>query len=74
MTPTEKKAIEIYKRFHEIKNLNNYEAKQCFVICVDEIIKSRPSLPILLDNGSLGNDIELSTEFWQEVKQHIENL
>ena len=46
---------------------------QCAIICVDEIIKSSPSLPILSDAGNYVNDIEESTEYWQEVKQILEN-
>jgi len=41
---------------------------------VDEIINASPSLPILGDNGTYGEDIELSTNYCQEVKQEIEKL
>ena len=47
--------------------------KKCALIAVDEIINSSPSLPIISDVGSFVNDIEESTEFWQEVKQILEN-
>jgi hypothetical protein len=49
-------------------------AKQCALIAVDEIINSSPSLPILGDSGSYGEDIELSKIYWIEVKQEIEKL
>jgi hypothetical protein len=49
-------------------------AKQCALIAVDEIISSSPSLPILGDGGTYGEDIELSNKYWQEVKQEIEKL
>jgi hypothetical protein len=50
------------------------DAKQCALIAVDEIINSSPSLPILGDSGSYGEDIELSKIYWQEVKQEIEKI
>ena len=46
-------------------------AIQCTLICVDEIIASSPSLPILSDNDSFGSDIEKSTEWWKEVREEI---
>ena len=49
-------------------------SKQCALIAVDEIINSSPSLPILGDGGTYGEDIELSNKYWQEVKQEIEKL
>lgn len=41
---------------------------------VDEIINSSPSLPILGDGGTFSEDIELSTIYWQAVKQLLINL
>ena len=55
------------------KNWRLRNAINCAIICVDEILKSSPSLPILSDAGNLVNDIEESTEYWQEVKQILEN-
>ena len=78
MIPKEK-AIELVKKmFHNLnvkidQNRIN-EAKQCAIIAVDEIINSSPSLPILGDGGTFGEDIELSLVYWQEVKQEIEKL
>jgi hypothetical protein len=51
-----------------------YNSKQCALIAVDEIISSSPSLPILGDGGTYGEDIELSNKYWQEVKKEIEKL
>ncbi len=48
--------------------------KSLALIAVDEIINSNPSLPILGDGGTYGEDIELSTKYWQDVKKEIENL
>jgi hypothetical protein len=44
------------------------------LIAVDEIINSSPSLPILGDSGSYGEDIELSKIYWEEVKYAIDEL
>ena len=55
------------------KNWRLRNAINCAIICVDEILKLSPSLPILSDAGNLVNDIEESTEYWQEVKQILEN-
>lgn len=41
---------------------------------VDEIIKSSPSLPILGDAGLFGEDIELSTVWWKDVRRSIEKI
>ena len=78
MTPKEK-ANELVVKFikhsraeKDIKPIQS--AKQCALIAVDEIISSSPSLPILGDGGTYGEDIELSNKYWQEVKQEIEKL
>jgi hypothetical protein len=70
MIPTEKKAREIYERFHEIKNLNNYEAKQCVLICVDEIIEECSNWT----GGTNDGWDRKRFDYWQEVKNHIEKL
>lgn len=77
MTPKEKakELIELYCQLLSIRDYENKEkAKQCALIAVDEIISSSPSLPILGDGGTYGEDIELSNKYWQEVKQEIEKL
>ena len=76
MTPKEK-AEELLLKFLKVDNntkewFNKYMAKQCALIAVDEIIKSRPSLPELLNGGYLSEEILLSN--WLEVKQEIEKL
>ena len=79
MKKPEQKAEELIEKFKQniMKNGNPNNLKkhsiQCAIICVDEIIKSSPSLPILSDAGNYVNDIEESTEYWQEVKQILEN-
>ena len=66
MTPQEK-AIELVnsfynKDFENIWNVKtaNYEAKQCALICVDEVYKNISYHP--------------NYKYWQEVKQEIEQL
>lgn len=61
MTPKEK-ARELIGKFNEIHTLNNYEAKQCALIAVDELIKE-----------NYPTDIK-RCEFWQEVRTEIEKL
>ena len=76
MTPKEK-AKELLDKydFVYIQNYTSmFEVKQCAIIAVDEILNSSPSLPILGDGGTYGEDIELSKLYWQEVKQEIEKL
>ena len=70
------KAKELFDKYDNIlyKEYNNLEAKQCALIAVDEIINSSPSLPILGDGGTYGEDIELSTKYYQEVKEEILKL
>ena len=57
MTPKEK-AQELFDKYFEVTN-NYYEAKQCAIIAVDEIID---------------NCYEVMKPFWQEVKKEIKLL
>jgi hypothetical protein len=76
MTPKEK-AFELAHKFRllEIRTSENSymmismaDAKQCALIAVDEIIDSEPQYEWSNDYWKNPND------FWQEVKQEIENL
>jgi hypothetical protein len=74
------KADELVLKYYELVK-NKYPstngmplAIQSALIAVDEIINSSPSLPILGDSGSYGEDIELSKIYWEEVKQEIKNI
>ena len=71
------KAVELVGKYQFI-HIQNYtsifEVKQCALIAVNEIIESSPSLPILGEGGYLFEDIELSTEYWQEVRIQIQKL
>ena len=57
------KAKELVGRFTLELSPDYYqqEAKQCALICVDEILKNTLQVPQVLD-------------YWQEVKQEIEKL
>ena len=75
MTPKEQ-AKELVGKYNllvpiEFGGMDKNLAIQCALTAVDEIINSSPSLPIISDVGSFVNDIEESTEFWQEVKEEL---
>jgi hypothetical protein len=79
MTPKEKakELVGIYKNLYghpTEQYLDSEDAKMCALIAVDEIINSSPSLPILGDSGTYGEDIELSKIYWEEVKYAIDEL
>jgi hypothetical protein len=75
MTPKEK-AWSIFFQFKNIpdkwkneKVFQNYYAKQCALLAVDEMIKG------LVEEDERANfDISHLWEFWKEVKQEIEKL
>ena len=74
MTPKEK-AIELYNKFLNPSGdtylygmLEHESAKECALIAVDEIIDSEPQYEWSNDYWKNPND------FWQEVKQEIQNL
>jgi len=62
MTPKEK-ALEIIGKFY-YTGIDEYSCKQCALIAVDELLKN---------NKILFEDV-LNDQYWQEVKQEIENL
>jgi len=55
---------------------NDFKAKQCALIAVEEIIKSNPHSPSELHPSPHFKAIEYwkALEYWQEVKQEIEKL
>ena len=78
MTPQEK-AKELVNKF--IMNvldrdgtsaMNLFETKQCVLLTIDEILKANPIIPLqfMLESESL----DAANEYWQEVKEEIENL
>lgn len=74
MTPKEK-AEQLFFKYRNLENndsfINNYNAKQCALIAVDEILKSI-SYVNWLDEKSI--DFKPFFNYWQEVKQEIEKL
>ena len=72
MTPKEK-AEELVDKFYYIPNsqgifmMQDYQAKECALIAVDEILEVLYSL-------KLGNALSEELEYWEEVKQEIEKL
>ena len=85
MIPKEK-AIELFDKFrvkvHDrdgTSAMNGFEAKQCALIAVDEIILSRKDDSQFDDTlWAGGSDMytmhPMYLNYWQEVKQQIENL
>ena len=61
------KARELVERFEKFYVLNHQEAKQCALICCDEIIKA------LEDNHDY-TKCYIEFVYWQEVKKEIEKL
>jgi hypothetical protein len=49
--------------------IENFEAKQCALIAVDEIINASPFKPMTFLNG-----MRSTIPYWQEVKAEIEAL
>ena len=73
MTPKEKakKLVQIY--FNKVSDANPLEdilfsAKQCAVICVDEIIQNIPSEVMSY------KPFIMNTDYWEKVKQEINKL
>jgi hypothetical protein len=65
MTPKEK-AKELFDKYFEATN-NYYQAKQCALIAVDEILGD-------IDDSILHPQNKEAIDYWQEVKQEIEKL
>lgn len=74
MTPKEM-ALQFLHKFWSYERADTLTgAKQCALVCVDEILKAAPSAPIVSESGNYSNDIEESITYWQEVKQEREKL
>ena len=61
MNSTKEKAKELFNKFSNVALLDSYEAKQCALIAVDEMINEFYTHPI-------------AKVYWKEVKQEIEKL
>ena len=84
MTPKEK-AKELVDKFRdyaysyelvdELEDTEDWNAKQCALICVDEIVKILMNLRgEFMDLKNISYSKTESLEYWQEVKQEIEKL
>ena len=72
MTPKEKakELVEIFRLKvldYDGNGINGFKAKQCALIAVDEIAKCTKYEKQKFDNDRFSED------YWQEVKQEIEN-
>jgi hypothetical protein len=67
MTPQEK-AKDLLDKFSAVPLLDSYEAKQCALIAVYEIINSNPH------SNPLNTDVHSTMSYWQKVQQEIEKL
>jgi hypothetical protein len=70
----EEKADDFLNRFENIlisANADswNKEAKQCALICVDELIESYGNYTGMYDQDFFDSE----KRYWQQVKSHIEN-
>jgi hypothetical protein len=52
----------------------HYKAKQCALIAIDEIIKSKPYKFVPFLDYTDCTVLESNIKYWQEVKQEIEKL
>ena len=67
MTAKEK-AIELVNKFLQIYDGRVPQAKQCALICVDEILQTIPNEVMSY------KPFMMNTDYWQEVKQEINKL
>ena len=73
MTPKEKAKelvdkIESRAMIHDCFGSEYLVAKECALIAVDEVILANPH------SNPLNTDVYSTMDYWQEVKQEIENL
>ena len=62
------KAKELVEKYNLIVCYDTYQAKQCAIIAVDEIIDNNV-FPCVSESDLICND-----DYWQEVKNEIEKL
>jgi len=62
------KAKQLVNRFLQIYDGRVPQAKQCALICVDEILENIPNEVMSYKPFMMNND------YWQEVKQEINKL
>jgi hypothetical protein len=66
MVPKEK-AHNLYIKYRDFWSLNEFDAKQCALIAVDEILDSFSGFDFSLK-------YIMNRDYWLEVKQEIEKL
>jgi hypothetical protein len=74
MTPKEKASELVNKYYYHSKCnlLSPFEAKNCALIAVEEILQSGPTKIVWEDDNT---EIPImDEEWWESVKQEIENL
>ncbi len=82
MTPQQKKADELVERFRKYAHVPYHDnnpiieeetknAIQCAIICVDEIMKANPIVPLeyMLESESL----DKAREYWQSVLNELKS-
>jgi hypothetical protein len=88
MISPQEKAEKLYRKYIDALNIRDLRttanpfAKQCALIAVDEIIKSEPRSPSDVDWDDCGAthqyyyeaQREEADKYWQEVKNHIQEL
>ena len=79
MTPQQKKADELVERFRKYAKIGTdspvtgrtENAIQCAIICVEEILKANPIVPLeyMLESESL----DKAREYWQSVLNELKS-
>jgi hypothetical protein len=67
MTPKEK-SIELVNKFLQIYDGRVPQAKQCALICVDEVLEN------ITEEVMTYKPFMMNTDYWQEVKEEINKL
>ncbi len=62
------KSIELVNKFLQIYDGRVPQAKQCALICVDEILQTIPNEVMSY------KPFMMNTDYWQEVKQEINKI
>jgi hypothetical protein len=73
MTPKEK-AFHLHFSFIRDVSADNEKAKICAVKVIDEILKSKPLLPSIAPQITIDRCCTQAKEYWEEVKQEIQEL
>ena len=60
------------KHYCDCSEINFFQAKQCALIAVDEIIKANPTGEY--GDPFIGNKVYDNKSYWREVKRQIEEL